>query len=81
MHHHECCDCCSDFSLSSRSSESEGPSVEAAPQQFPALMVAAGDLTSVIPEEPREQAEGAEADEEINPPYRAPFAQFSSKNA
>ncbi|VUZ51066.1 unnamed protein product, partial [Hymenolepis diminuta] len=81
MHHHECCDCCSDFSLSSCSSESEGPSVEAAPQQFPTLMMAAGDLTSVIPEEPREQAEGAEADEEINPPYRAPFAQFSSKNA
>uniref|UniRef100_A0A0R3T0K6 Low-density lipoprotein receptor n=1 Tax=Rodentolepis nana TaxID=102285 RepID=A0A0R3T0K6_RODNA len=84
MHHHrhECCDCCSDYSLTSCSSDSEGPPPEATPHQFPALMVAGGgDLASVIPEEPREQAEGAEADEEINPPARAPFAQFSSKNA
>lgn len=86
-HHRECCDCCSDYSLSSCSSESDeggrrglGPPFEDPSQSFPALMPSGtiGDPNTVIPEEPREQAEGAEADEECNPPARAPFAQFSA---
>ncbi|VDK38818.1 unnamed protein product [Taenia asiatica] len=71
---HQCCNCCSDYSLSSYNSESErDKSTIVAPHHN-------NDNSSsgrvVIPDEPREQAEGAE-DEDMNPPARAPFAQFS----
>lgn len=71
---HQCCNCCSDYSLSPSNSESERdkPAVVAPHHNndnSPSSQV-------VIPDEPREQAEGAEA-EDMNPPARAPFAQFS----
>ncbi|CDS40542.1 low density lipoprotein receptor protein [Echinococcus multilocularis] len=70
---HQCCNCCSDYSLSSDSECKRETSAIVAPHQNngnpPSGCV-------VMPDEPREQAEGAEA-EGMNPPARAPFAQFS----
>ncbi|VDD79293.1 unnamed protein product [Mesocestoides corti] len=67
---HQCCNSSSDCSLSS-SEESECMQEMAGPETIRQQSML------LVPDEPREQAEGAEA-EDANPMARAPFAQFSS---